>query len=253
MRLSASLIMARPSGLDSFEILFVRRSPTARFMPNMCVFPGGAVDRSDGTHEDTACRVAAIRETFEETGLFYRNPNDVREVFTDNVSELTEIAASLQPVCVWQTPIEESSKLGPKGGFRTKFYFAINNCTTSGTCDGKETTDVMWVNPKRKESHLFPIPQQYLMNEFAKCTFSQLSRFVVQLHEGLFRYPYYPVMVSHEGRVAYAMPGDYQHELHVGGQRWIHRAYEEGHTIRFIRSKALVDRIEKGGNWIAKL
>jgi 8-oxo-dGTP pyrophosphatase MutT (NUDIX family) len=89
---AATLIIARP-GARVPEILLLKRSAAARFMPNAYVFPGGAVDEADASEEiyrlctgvtDVAASeglnlprdglrflVAAVREAFEECGLLY--------------------------------------------------------------------------------------------------------------------------------------------------------------------------------------
>lgn len=89
---AAALILVRANGRRP-EILLLKRSPAARFMPNAYVFPGGAVDREDATDDlyglcaglsdvDASERldlpggglrffVAAVRESFEECGLLY--------------------------------------------------------------------------------------------------------------------------------------------------------------------------------------
>jgi 8-oxo-dGTP pyrophosphatase MutT (NUDIX family) len=86
---AASLVLTRGRGRDA-EVLLGRREPTDRFMPDVYVFPGGRVDRGDaslpaaselrapvaaalaahaGGARGRALAVAAVRETFEETGL----------------------------------------------------------------------------------------------------------------------------------------------------------------------------------------
>lgn len=93
---AATLILARGTG-PTTEILMGRRHPNHRFMPNQWVFPGGRVDRGDGLvrtptrlrpevlaqlakgcseHRAHALALAAIRETFEETGLAVGRPHD---------------------------------------------------------------------------------------------------------------------------------------------------------------------------------
>ena len=89
---AAALIIARPAA-QAPEILLLKRSPAARFMPNAYVFPGGSVDGDDaaeqiydlcaGVTDATASEqldlprdglrffVAAVREAFEECGLLY--------------------------------------------------------------------------------------------------------------------------------------------------------------------------------------
>jgi 8-oxo-dGTP pyrophosphatase MutT (NUDIX family) len=72
------------------HILMMRRGPTAKFMPNSFVFPGGLLDKNDyefphkltnfymvdaqpiamqGFTDDFAFRIAAIRELYEEAGI----------------------------------------------------------------------------------------------------------------------------------------------------------------------------------------
>lgn len=77
---AATLVIMRPSasgGPD--EILIVKRSATMAFAAGALVFPGGRVDPDDYlvarqhgadlAEADGAARVAALRETLEETGL----------------------------------------------------------------------------------------------------------------------------------------------------------------------------------------
>ncbi len=77
---AATLVIMRPcetGGPD--EILMVKRSATMAFAAGAVVFPGGRVDPDDylvarrhgfaGDEADGAARVAALRETLEETGL----------------------------------------------------------------------------------------------------------------------------------------------------------------------------------------
>ena len=85
---TVTLVHDAPSG---FEVLMVQRNFKSVFMPGMHVFPGGAVDRHDGSEaiaalcvgmDDTAASrklgierggmaywIAAIRESFEEAGI----------------------------------------------------------------------------------------------------------------------------------------------------------------------------------------
>lgn len=92
---AATLIIWRAAG-DSIEVLMGERHQGTRFMPNRYVFPGGRVDPSDArvragtplkpevadrlTRAATPSRAralaaAAIRETFEETGLVIGAPD----------------------------------------------------------------------------------------------------------------------------------------------------------------------------------
>ncbi len=82
---AASLILLRGTG-NELEVLVGRRPLTARFMPGVYVFPGGAIDRPDRspwgveTGADalpprlaSAAR-AAMRETWEEVGVLVGRP-----------------------------------------------------------------------------------------------------------------------------------------------------------------------------------
>ncbi|WP_428628066.1 NUDIX hydrolase [Sphingopyxis sp.] len=77
---AATLVIMRPSEEDGpDEILMVKRSTTMAFAAGAVVFPGGRVDPDDYLvarqqapelgEADGAARVAALRETLEETGL----------------------------------------------------------------------------------------------------------------------------------------------------------------------------------------
>jgi 8-oxo-dGTP pyrophosphatase MutT (NUDIX family) len=77
---AASLILLRGKGRD-LELLAGRRPLHMKFMPGVYVFPGGAIDREDtrpwhveegGAHlppRMLRCARAALRETWEETGV----------------------------------------------------------------------------------------------------------------------------------------------------------------------------------------
>ena len=66
-------------GAETLEVLLVQRTPKARFMGGVWVFPGGAVDTTEG-EGDEAHRVAAVRELEEEAGDRARRPGRAREV-----------------------------------------------------------------------------------------------------------------------------------------------------------------------------
>jgi 8-oxo-dGTP pyrophosphatase MutT (NUDIX family) len=81
---AASLILLR-EGKSGLEVLIGRRGAGARFMPGRYVFPGGRVTASDsrawqGESDEgeaapfLALKHAALRETFEETGLVVGRP-----------------------------------------------------------------------------------------------------------------------------------------------------------------------------------
>jgi 8-oxo-dGTP pyrophosphatase MutT (NUDIX family) len=71
-RQAATVILLR-NGAQKLEVLLVRRTPRARFMGGVWVFPGGAVDDGEGDGDD-AHRAAAIRELREEAGIALADP-----------------------------------------------------------------------------------------------------------------------------------------------------------------------------------
>jgi 8-oxo-dGTP pyrophosphatase MutT (NUDIX family) len=74
---AATLILMRPAGSRAPEILMLERTATMAFAAGALVFPGGRIDAEDRETAatlapdlpDAADRIAAIRETIEETGL----------------------------------------------------------------------------------------------------------------------------------------------------------------------------------------
>src|SRR5476649_1490720 len=71
-RQAATVILMR-GGAETLEVLLVRRTPKARFMGGVWVFPGGAVDAEEGAG-DEAHRAAAVRELSEEAAITLESP-----------------------------------------------------------------------------------------------------------------------------------------------------------------------------------
>src|SRR5438132_14407513 len=71
-RQAATVILLRGEQQD-LEVLLVRRTPEARFMGGVWVFPGGAVDAAEG-EGDEAHRAAAVRELREEAAIALGDP-----------------------------------------------------------------------------------------------------------------------------------------------------------------------------------
>lgn len=67
---AATLVLMRP-GSGATELLMIERGAAMAFAPGALVFPGGRIDPDDriGRDEIDAAKVAAIRETIEETGI----------------------------------------------------------------------------------------------------------------------------------------------------------------------------------------
>jgi 8-oxo-dGTP pyrophosphatase MutT (NUDIX family) len=92
---AATVVLLRP-GADGPEVYLLRRQTSMAFAGGMCVFPGGGVDRRDFDHEVAwtgpdptvwaeqlqtspelarALVCAAVRETFEESGVLLAGPS----------------------------------------------------------------------------------------------------------------------------------------------------------------------------------
>lgn len=73
---AATLILVRERGVGAPELLMVERAAGMAFAAGAWVFPGGRIDEADerlardlGLADDGAARIAAIRETLEETAV----------------------------------------------------------------------------------------------------------------------------------------------------------------------------------------
>jgi 8-oxo-dGTP pyrophosphatase MutT (NUDIX family) len=104
------------------ELLLVKRTPKARFMGGVWVFPGGAVDAQEG-EGDAAHRVAAIRELSEEATITLDSPD-----------ELVKFSR-------WITPAEVQIR------FDTHFFLAVLPAGQEPRIDGEECVDLGWFTP----------------------------------------------------------------------------------------------------------
>jgi 8-oxo-dGTP pyrophosphatase MutT (NUDIX family) len=108
---------------DALEVLLVKRNPESRFMGGAWVFPGGAVDRSEGAGEG-ALRSAALRELREEAGITLQGPGE------------------LVPFSRWITPAEVKIR------FDTWFFLAPLPAGQSPEVDGGEVVEARWYSPE---------------------------------------------------------------------------------------------------------
>lgn len=154
MRPAATLLVIRDGG-TGIEVLMGRRSAAAPFAPDAYVFPGGVVDLSDGDERAVSAaagrrdpwKVAAIRETFEETGALVA----VAPVLDTAGGGFWATVDGRHPVLdldqlrylsTWVTP-----SFVPRR-YDTKFFLT---CADVGpvSADGVEFVDVRWVDPSR--------------------------------------------------------------------------------------------------------
>lgn len=120
-RQAATVILLR-GGAEKLELLLVRRTPAARFMGGVWVFPGGAVDAEEGDG-DSAHRAAAIRELSEEAAIELEGP------------------AALVKFSRWITPAEVQIR------FDTHFFLATLPAGQTPEVDGEECVDLGWFTP----------------------------------------------------------------------------------------------------------
>jgi len=187
---------AGPDGNGEIEVFMMVRHYEIDFNSGALVFPGGSVDAGDheicgklelysgGEGLDRTARsfrIAAIRETFEESGILLAKPRgstplvDARrageiealhrtalcegkttflKVLTDNGMLLT--LDELVPYAHWITPE------GMPKRFDTWFFLTAAPPEQVGAHDGKESTDSIWISPREAlaggESGRFKLP-----------------------------------------------------------------------------------------------
>jgi 8-oxo-dGTP pyrophosphatase MutT (NUDIX family) len=126
-RPAASVVLLRRGGKHAdraLEVLLLKRTERARFMPNVWVFPGGAVDDGDGVDE-ARFKACAVRELEEEAGIAL--PEDEELVLFSR----------------WITPEVVSRR------FDAWFFLALAPAHSPPRPDGVETTEAGWFEPAR--------------------------------------------------------------------------------------------------------
>ncbi len=192
IRPAATVIIARDTeSAGGIEIFMLRRSSQSAFAGGMYVFPGGRVESDDHLHAMDPWRcgpteaqqrqvaalgnewrgywIAAIRETFEESGLLLAYTEDGEMLDFGDGATATRFRAhqdalnrgeldlldlcreeSLQLACDhihffnrWVTP------LGRPRRFDTRFFIAEAPRNQEGIHDTTETVHSVWVSPQQ--------------------------------------------------------------------------------------------------------
>jgi 8-oxo-dGTP pyrophosphatase MutT (NUDIX family) len=120
-RQAATVILLRGEA-KTLEVLLVKRTPHARFMGGVWVFPGGAVDAEEG-EGDEAHRAAAIRELCEEAAISLEDPG------------------ALVKFSRWITPAAVRTR------FDTHFFLAPLPIGQEPKVDGEECVEEGWFTP----------------------------------------------------------------------------------------------------------
>jgi len=179
---STILLLRDSAASKEIEVFMMVRHYEIDFNSGALVFPGGSVDKNDreiiahrelysggeGLDEaNLSFRIAAIRETFEESGILLACPKGpkalvdasrAREIEAAHRSELNEgkitflkvltdngmmlALDELVPYAHWITPE------GMPKRFDTWFFLAAAPPDQLGAHDGKESTDSIWVSPR---------------------------------------------------------------------------------------------------------
>jgi 8-oxo-dGTP pyrophosphatase MutT (NUDIX family) len=118
----AATVLVLRGGAGSLEVLLVKRNPAQRFMGGAWVFPGGAVDATEGEGDD-AHRAAGSGSRSEAS------------------SSASRIAAALVKFSRWITPAEVAIR------FDTHFFLAELPEGQEPEADGDECVDLGWFTP----------------------------------------------------------------------------------------------------------
>lgn len=180
-RPASTILLLREGATSAFEVFMMVRHYQIEFASGALVFPGGSVDAGDrailerpelyaAVPDQQAAslhfRIAAIRETFEESGILLARPRGSDDLitasrateietahrtalcegkveFADIVSENGLVLALdlLVPYAHWITPV------GLPKRFDTWFFLAAAPPEQIGAHDGKESTDSIWLSP----------------------------------------------------------------------------------------------------------
>lgn len=180
---AATLIVFRrdPRGVDrqaASQILLIERSARLAFAGGATVFPGGKVDAADlalahqvlagsgGGHdpEEAAARIAAIRETLEETGLAVGVKGTVTPASAHAARAALAGGRSLADVLTgqgWTLDLEALvpfARWRPESGasrvFDTRFYLAdLGTGHIALDADARETDRVFWLSAREALDH----------------------------------------------------------------------------------------------------
>lgn len=162
---AASLILVR-DGAGGWEVLMGKRRGRARFVPGYYVFPGGRVDASDyrarpasplepevgsllgmdgNQAKVQALAMAAVRETYEETGLILGESGDVGPIAAKSWAALRRLGlapalARLDYVGRAITPSFSPIR------FHARFFMADARFARGSLRRGGELEDLRWVS-----------------------------------------------------------------------------------------------------------
>ncbi|MDE2405909.1 MAG: NUDIX hydrolase [Sphingomonadales bacterium] len=167
---AATLVIFRhaPDG-GAPQVLMVQRAREMRFAGGMAVFPGGRIDEadrvlaaavaphlaSDDDPDQGAARIAAVRETLEETGLLLGLTRPVTAAEARAARTLLEAEGALAPVLDrfgWTLALDRLAPFARwcpdwDGAFDTRFFLAdLGTGDVELTVDATENTRLFWTS-----------------------------------------------------------------------------------------------------------
>jgi 8-oxo-dGTP pyrophosphatase MutT (NUDIX family) len=193
---STTLLLRDSAAKSEIEVFMMVRHHQIEFNSGALVFPGGSVEQGDreivarselftgGDGLDAGAlgfRVAAIRETFEESGILLACPKGSNNLIDARRAGEIEAACRI-PLCegkmtfldllaqngLWlalDALVPYAHWITPEGmpkQFDTFFFLAVAPPDQLGAHDGKESTDSIWVSPREAleggESGRFKLP-----------------------------------------------------------------------------------------------
>ena len=247
----AATIMVLRDSPRGLELLMLRRSRKAGFFPHAWVFPGGRVDAADAHVETrgwidglpadtTPFAVAAIRECFEEAGVWLgdgvasqalRDALNSRSATLADAPHLTADLERLESWSWWITPEAEPKR------YDTRFFITALRpdeiaASDDARHDNVETVESAWIRP----ADALTTPAFYLAPP-TFITLHELSAFptaAAAMAAAAHRQapPIMPVHARDEaGRLVIALPGDPLHSspapaciarrVVLDGKRWV--------------------------------
>ncbi|KAI8816385.1 uncharacterized protein EV422DRAFT_290559 [Fimicolochytrium jonesii] len=255
LRTASSLLVCAPirkpsDGGADFKVLMVKRQARGSF-GSMHAYPGGVVDSCDSDAKweqltgrtlanqrippDTLpLRLAALRETFEETGLFLTHPplplppqtsTHWRHLIHTSGHEFHTLCTSLSAAprvnalvlwANWITPVAQKAR------FDTFFYLTVLDSAEGHdvSADGTECTEARWWTPRealeayqRGEISLI-VPQYLTLLELSHLHLSDLRSYISGETRRTAQQlaPICPEPLSSaDGLLTMAMPGDWEY------------------------------------------
>jgi 8-oxo-dGTP pyrophosphatase MutT (NUDIX family) len=193
---STILLLRDNVAQKEIDVFMMVRHYEIDFNSGALVFPGGSVDASDkeiiarpelysgAEGLDAAAlsfRIAAIRETFEESGILLARPlgsanlvdavraaeieADHRTALCEGKTSFPRVLAESRMVLALDELVPYAHWITPEGmpkRFDTWFFLALAPPAQAGAHDGKESTDSIWVSPRAAleggESGRFKLP-----------------------------------------------------------------------------------------------